>query len=212
MQQESTHPQNLGTRNADYIRIYLGLMGSGKTTQALRDVENLPRVLIFSPASTNPLMAKYPYIYDTPEYLQSFGKFLEMYPRLRIEKRAAPSPLFKILSNLRGYTIVFDDIAALKTTAEERSDFEAFVRTIRYNGNQVIITTHRARKDLPPLVQTLATSLYYVGPGSHSRREIETLYELVNYPISSEEFASRLKANLPRNGGQAAGIFGIRRT
>lgn len=196
----------------DYIRVYLGLMGSGKTTQALKDIERSPRALIYSPTTTNPGMRSYPYIYDTPDYLNSLPQYLKKFPRLRIEKRANPSSLFILLSRLRGYAILFDDIAALKTTAQERSDFEAFIRTIRYNGNQVIITTHRARKDLPPLVLTLATSIYYVGPGTRNRREIETLFELVNVPISFDEFERGLIENPARTEKRAAGIFAVRRS
>lgn len=196
----------------DYIRTYLGLMGSGKTTQALRDVENRQRVIVYSPGSTNPLMLSYPYIYDTAEYLRDFKRYRELYPRLRVEKKAFPSEFFKILSSseIRGYTLVLDDVAALKTCGQERSDFEAFIRTVRFNQNQVILTTHRARKDLPPLVHVIGTSFFYVGPGTRSKREIETLYELANYPISLEDFTKGLETNPARNGTRSAGVFKIR--
>lgn len=186
-------------------------MGSGKTTQALKDLAGHERVIIFSPGSTNPLMHQFPYIWDTPIYLKDWHLWLLKEPRLRVEKRAAPTAMFRLLSHVRGYSILLDDVAALKTLPEERADFEAFLRTVRFNGNQVVITTHRARKDLPPLLHTIGTSFYYVGPGPISKREVESLRDLVNYPVSDDAFAEGLKNNPPRNGGHPAGIFPIRR-
>lgn len=195
----------------DYIRTYLGLMGSGKTTQALRELESKERVIVYSPGSSNPLMHTYPYIYDTLQYLRDFQKYLSMYPKLRIEKRAFPSEFFKTLARVRGYAILLDDVAALKTSGQERADFEAFVRTVRFNGNQVIITTHRANSDLPPLVRTIGTSFFYVGPGTRSKRELDTLYELTNYPVTLEEFSNGLIRNPARSGNRPAGLFPIRK-
>lgn len=202
----------------DYIRTYLGLMGSGKTTQAMRDVEASKRLIVYSPGSTNPALhpSKIPYVYDSPEYMKNLGKHLERTPRLRVEKKVAQSDFFRVASQFKSYSFLLDDIAALKTTPQERSDFEAFIRTVRYNGNQVIITTHRARKDLPPLVLTIGTSFYYVGAGTRFKREIDTLYELTNYPITYQDFAQGLMNNAPmqiQNGRivKPAGIFTIRK-
>lgn len=196
--------------SGDYIRTYLGLMGSGKTTQALRDVQGAARVIIYSPGSSNPLMGQYPFIYDTPDYLKNFTRYLGIYPRVRVEKRAFPSTFFREMSRVRGYAIVLDDLAALKTSGHEKNDFDAFIRTVRFNDNRVILTTHRARGDISPLVRNIGTSFYYVGPGVRSPWELKTLYELTNYPISYEEFCSKLQNNPPRNGTKSAGVFKIR--
>lgn len=181
----------------DFLRVYLGLAGSGKTTRALMDFKNRSSVVVYSPGASNPLINGLPWIFDSPGYLKDWRRYLEKFPQLRIEKKAYPSTMFRHLASLRGYSILLDDVAALKTEREERADFEAFLRTVRFNGNQVIITTHRARKDISPLVHTLATSVYYVGPGVRSKREIETLYELSNYPISLENFTGGLATNKP---------------
>ncbi len=166
------------------------MLGSGKTTLALKDLEREPRVLIYSPGVSNDGLKAYPYIYDTPDYLQHWPKWLEQNPRLRIEKRVSPSTLFHLLTYVRQRVILLDDVTALKTTPQERSDFEAFLRTVRFNGNRLILTTHRAIKDVPPLVQIIGTSFYWVGPGTRHRREIDVLYSLVNYPISYADFCA----------------------
>ena len=195
----------------DYIRTYLGLLGSGKTTEALKDIADRERVIILSPGTSNPMMRSYPYIYDTPAYLKDWSRWLATFPRLRVEKRAHPTPMFRLLSNLRGYTFLLDDVAALKTDPQERSEFEAFLRTVRYNGNQLVMTTHRIRKDLPPLVHSIGTSFYWVGPGTRIKRDLEALLELTNVPISYDEFSQRLENNPARTASRPAGIFPIRR-
>lgn len=215
VQSESKNARDMGqgvkpSSGTDYIRTYLGLMGSGKTTQAFRDIERSPRVIVYSPGTTNPLMLTLPYVHDTSNYLKDFSRWIKLHPRIRFEKKAFPSMMFRVLSQVKGYSILLDDVAALKTNGQERADFEAFIRTIRFNGNHLVMTTHRARKDLPPLVNVLGTSFYYVGPGPRYRKEIEALYELVNYPISEEEFIRGLEANPARNGTKSAGIFKIR--
>lgn len=181
----------------DYIRTYLGLMGSGKTTRALQDVAQHPRVVVYSPGMSNRAMLTYPYILDTPEYLKDFGTWIARYPRLRIEKRSFPTPLFRYFAQLKGTTFVLDDLGALTTSGQERNEFQAFVRTVRFNGNTIILTTHRARGDVPPLVRHIGTSFYWVGPGTRSSKEIETLFELANYPISLTEFRDRMERNHP---------------
>lgn len=186
-------------------------MGSGKTTRALQDVASHPRLIVYSPGTSNPLLTALPYIYDTQEYLKDAGTYLQKHPRIRIEKKANPSQTFKLLATLRGFSIVLDDVAALKTHPQERSDFDGFIRTVRYNGNRVIITTHRANKDLSPLVRTVGTSFYYVGPGTRSQRELLTLYDLTNFPISFPDFCRGITQNPARHAQTPAGIFPIRK-
>lgn len=180
---------------ADFIRVYLGLMGSGKTTQAFADVQDRARLIIYSPGTSNEKLKTVPHIYDTPEYLAALQKYLDAHPRLRIEKRASPSTLFEQMALMRGYTFLLDDFAALVGSPEEKAGFQGFIRTVRYNGNQVVITTHRANSDLPPLVRVVATSIFYVGPSHRGTRELQTLYELVNYPISEKDFYAGLMEN-----------------
>lgn len=180
-------------------------MGSGKTTQALKDVEGRQRVVIYSPGCSNKAMNRYPFIYDTADYLRGFERYLSVYPQIRVEKRAAPTEFFKVLSRLRGYTIVLDDLAALTTSGPERNDFQAFIRTVRFNNNPVIITTHRARADIPPLVRAIGTSFYYVGPGTKNPDELKTLYELVNFPLDYAEFCKGIEGNKPH------ALYAIRR-
>lgn len=172
-------------------------MGSGKTTQAFKDVETKERLLIYSPGTSNEKLKTVPHIYDAPEYLQTLPTYLNAHPRLRVEKRVSSSALFEQMALLRGYAILLDDFAALVGTGEEKASFQAFIRTVRYNGNQVIITTHRANSDLPPLVRVVATSIFYVGPSHRGARELQTLYELVNYPIEEKDFYAGLTENPP---------------
>lgn len=169
------------------------MMGSGKTTLALRDVANAPRVIVYTPGHSNRGLLDYPYIYDEPHYLKDWATWIERYPRLRIEKRVSPSTVFRLLAGVRGRYILLDDVTALKTTPEERNDFEAFVRTVRFNGNRLILTTHRVRKDIPRLVHVIGTSFYWVGPGVRSRPELDAMYDLVNYPIDYWDFCKGIE-------------------
>lgn len=180
---------------ADFIRTYLGLMGSGKTTHALAALQNAERYIIYGPSCSHESLYEIPYIYDTDVYLKDFGAWVARCPRLRIEKRAFPSNIYQHLSTVRGTRLLLDDVPALRTNGKERSEFDAFVRTVRYNGNQLILTAHRARSDISPLVRHVGTSFYWVGPGTRSRREIDSMYELTNYPISFAEFSDRLEKN-----------------
>ena len=179
----------------DYIRTYLGLMGSGKTTRALHDVWNSQRLLILSPTCPHVALHEIPSIYDTENYLKDFSAWIQRYPRLRIEKRAFPSEIFQHLSTLRGYVIMLDDLPALKTNGSERAEFDSFIRTVRYNGNRVVLTAHRAKGDISPLVRHIGTSFYWVGAGTRSRRELDSLYELTNFPISFNEFCDVMARN-----------------
>ncbi len=168
-------------------------MGSGKTTLALQAVENAPRLIIYTPGSSNKKLNEIPYIYDTPEYMRSWQEWLRRYPRLRIEKRESPTTIFRLLSNVRGCSILLDEVVALKTEPQERTDFEAFCRTIRYNGNQLVITTHRVQKDLPRLLHVIGTSFYWVGPGIRHEQELKTMYGLTNYPITYDDFVDGIE-------------------
>ncbi len=183
---------------SDFLRIYLGLMGSGKTTWAIRDMGPGPRVIVYSTGSPEALR-NIPYIYDSPEYLKTLPQYLRRYETqsFRIEKRASPSTMFEQLATLRGYRVMLDDLPALLSTPEDKASFQGFVRTIRYNGNQVVITAHRAMGDLPPLLRTVATSIYYVGPSHRGKIELRTLYEMVNYPIEEREFYNGLMNTKP---------------
>lgn len=199
----------------DFIRVYLGLMGSGKTTQALIDVQQCKRLLIYSPGLSHPLLKDVPRIFDGPEYTKDLSKFLDRHGRIRVEKQVTPSDFFDRCRAIYSTAILLDDLAALKTDPNERIAFEAFIRTVRHNGNRLVITTHRANRDLPRLVHTLATSIYYVGPGVPSGKEVDALYDLTNYPITRDNFGIGIGENPPiqvENGKvkKPAGIFRIR--
>lgn len=173
---------------SDFIRVYIGLMGSGKTTYAVNDIKGCERSLVYASGAPSILRENYPrYIYDTPDFTVSLKRYLADYPHLRIEKRGEQS-IFEELKTLHGYRILLDDFPALTTTGEDYRTAQAFFRTVRYNGNQVVVTAHRANGDLPPLLRQVATSIYYVGPSHRGERELRTLYELVNYPITDRDF------------------------
>lgn len=190
----------------DYIRTYLGLLGSGKTTCALRDVQACRQLIFYSAVVTHRDIFNLPLIYDTPNYLAHLEGYLKHYGKIRIEKRALPSEAFQAFVKIRNCAFVVDDVTAVKTDPKERTDFDAWIRSVRYNGNRVILTTHRARRDLSPLIHNLGNSFYYVGPSIQSRKELETMYDLTNYPISFEEFSHKLINNQPHQ------IFPIRRS
>jgi hypothetical protein len=146
--------------------LIIGLGGSGKTTLAGHSTEKESRVIV-APDITNPWMAKIPRVGDSDETLNKLDVYMKRAGKdlLIILENDNPRVFDALAKYARGKTVILDDIATfLEGNYQMQAAFKKFLRKIRWAHIRLVITTHRAVGDIPPVGRLLMKEIYWVGP------------------------------------------------
>lgn len=188
------------------LSLYLGLGKSRKTTLALEDGtgEHIPHdgswrpgpktgdLVVVTSEITHDALIPFPYIEDTA------SSFLQK--ALRADKERRQLLILMIQDNPEVFdfliqtnkTILLDDAAFLNAEPDLKKPLKKFIRHIRHRKKRVLITTHRAVDDLPPIAYFYATRIHQIG-GLQDEGEARLLFKRRTLNVDFAEFYQKLK-------------------
>jgi len=178
--------------------LYAGRRGTGKTTVALRRMDEYKQGIICVPGLTNPSLLKYPHITDGSMEFNDLQTQLEIYPKIRVDLVDDNPTLFSTLSKLHGtqeknLPIMIDDLPIIISNPELKKDFVTnLLVKLRWQNLEVICTFHRLNdQDCPRKALVTADEIYWVG-SLKDKRESASLHEISGSDLTQDQFDEKL--------------------
>lgn len=183
-------PSSLERSPKESLSLYLGLGKSRKTTLALEDAGE--EFVTVASEVTHPYIETLPYLEDSTKMFMAKARKADKEEKSFLILMLEDNPeVFEFLIETNK-TILLDDAAFLNAEPELKHPLKKFIRHIRHRKKRVLVTTHRAVDDLPPIAYFYATRIHQIGP-LFDKGESQILFKRRTVNIDFEEFYQKLK-------------------